>query len=196
MIGYKLVQKDGFSLNGKFKYILDQPDLVQEIPGNGAYVAHFGNLFSGKRFLPEELVLIEIEGIEGEELVGFGPPFGVKTWKKIKILRINEKAVTQADYDDKMVPLRNEYEAKLDPIDDEFDGKISLVDVGVGALQDVASTAAARRRTTRIEETLDFIWHLPYILQRSALQKPIGWGRSVRFGSHPFTAPRVIPLMK
>ena len=119
MIGYKILLPQGRSIrtaSGAVHYDLPKdgkPGAWQTIPGNGAYVAHFAGLFSAGVEV-RNAILVEVEC--REEVKDTGAPEGVRTWRKVRILRVT-CAPLEADYKAKCAPLDADYEAKLAPLD-------------------------------------------------------------------------------
>ena len=86
MIGYKLLTADGESLrtDGRIRYPLPrdgEPGEWIAVPGNGAYVAHTDDLMAGGA----GPLAAELEC--DDEISDTTPPTGVRTWRRVRILR-------------------------------------------------------------------------------------------------------------
>ena len=81
MKGYKFLRADGSSLREEGRVQYDLSGAWQTVGGNGCYLAHTGGLLaSGVGPLVAEL--------EGEgEVFGTCPPEGVRTWRRVRVLR-------------------------------------------------------------------------------------------------------------
>jgi hypothetical protein len=80
--GLKLFQSNGKSLNGKVQYDFGNPNEWQGVPGNGAYVAIEGDLFSEGQ--PEGFIVHNVEG--RAEVTVPNKPMGVKCFAQIRVL--------------------------------------------------------------------------------------------------------------
>ena len=119
-IGYKILRANGSSLtadHGVVEYALPvngDPGPWQDVPGNGAYVAMFGGLFSASTTDHDGAILAECECVNPS---GLGrPPEGVTTYCNIRILRTTS-APLDADYWAKRDTLYADYRAKRDTLD-------------------------------------------------------------------------------
>ena len=84
MIGYKLLNPDGTSPNGRFKYDLEGS--WTEVPGNGSYVAMTEGLYysNGSKSIKEPIFV----KLECEEPTGAACPEPVKCFRRVRVVEV------------------------------------------------------------------------------------------------------------